>query len=37
MGTEIKGDWVSKTWNCGCGAMNAGWLTKCVRCVKEKN
>ena len=29
-------NWVDKTWNCGCGAMNAGWLTKCGRCNKDK-
>ena len=37
MGTEINGDWVSKTWQCGCGEMNAGWLDKCGKCGKVKN
>jgi|CoawatStandDraft_6_1074263.scaffolds.fasta_scaffold07943_2 hypothetical protein len=30
----MKDDWVSKSWNCGCGAMNAGWLIICGRCLK---
>ena len=29
-------DWVSKSWECGCGALNAGWLTECGRCGKVK-
>jgi len=28
--------WVDKTWYCGCGAMNAGWLTQCGKCGKHK-
>ncbi len=36
MGTKINRDWVSKSWTCGCGALNAGWLNKCGRCGKEK-
>ena len=29
-------EWVSKTWVCGCGALNAGWLNKCGKCQKKK-
>ena len=36
MGTKIK-EWSKLSWTCGCGALNAGWLTKCGRCGKEKN
>jgi len=28
--------WVNKTWFCGCGAMNAGWLNKCGKCKKKR-
>jgi hypothetical protein len=27
---------VDGAWNCGCGALNAGYLTKCSKCNKEK-
>jgi hypothetical protein len=27
---------VDSAWNCGCGALNAGYLTKCSKCNKEK-
>lgn len=27
---------VDNTWTCGCGALNAAYLTKCGRCGKEK-
>ena len=36
MGTKIK-EWSKLSWTCGCGALNAGWLTKCGRWEKEKN
>jgi len=29
-------NWVDKSWYCGCGAMNAGWLTQCGKCDKPK-
>jgi len=29
-------NWVDKSWNCSCGALNAGWLTKCGKCGKPK-
>tara|TARA_R110000796_G_scaffold2272_1_gene9052 strand:- start:212 stop:433 length:222 start_codon:yes stop_codon:yes gene_type:complete len=32
----MKDDWVSKTWDCGCGAMNAGWNIICGRCKQNK-
>jgi len=27
---------VDNAWNCGCGALNAGYLTRCNKCNKEK-
>jgi len=36
---EEKGhikDWVDKSWTCGCGAINAGWLDDCGRCNKQR-
>jgi len=27
---------VDSAWNCCCGALNAGYLTKCGKCNKEK-
>jgi len=27
---------VDSAWTCGCGALNAGYLTKCGKCNKEK-
>jgi|TARA_R110000824_G_scaffold391678_1_gene589606 hypothetical protein len=32
----MKDDWISKTWDCDCGAMNAGWNTMCGRCKESK-
>ena len=28
---------VDNVWNCGCGALNASYLTKCGNCEKDKN
>lgn len=28
--------WSRLSWNCGCGALNAGWLKRCGRCGKKK-
>ena len=28
--------WVDKSWFCGCGALNAGWLKKCGKCQKQR-
>jgi len=30
-------DWTRYTWDCGCGALNAGWLDKCGKCNTIKN
>jgi len=27
---------VDESWTCGCGALNAAWLTECGNCDKEK-
>ena len=27
---------VDSAWNCGCGALNAGYLNICKNCNKEK-
>ena len=29
-------EWSKLTWNCGCGALNAGWLDNCGKCGKSK-
>jgi hypothetical protein len=34
--TGLNNNWVDKTWNCKCGSLNAGWLTKCGRCNKQR-
>ena len=28
---------VDSAWNCSCGALNAGYLTKCGKCNKQKD
>ncbi len=29
-------EWSKLSWQCGCGALNAGWLDKCGKCNKVK-
>jgi hypothetical protein len=35
--TEGINSWTDKSWECGCGALNAGWLERCGRCDKLKD
>ena len=30
-------EWTKLTWNCGCGALNAGYRNTCGRCNKIKD
>ena len=34
--TGPNNNWIDKTWNCTCGALNAGWLDQCGRCKKQR-